>query len=143
MKLIKHILPIFLIICFFKPLFLTADEIVIAADYWCPISCSPDCNNPGILIEIADTIFSQKNCTIKYIQMPWKRAVALARNGKINGIVGAFYGDAPDFIFPKNEQINLTNSFYVLKDNDWNFTGIESLKNIRLGYINGYDYGQV
>ena len=138
----KNHLKILVIILWIFTSKIYADEIIIAADDWSPISCSPDSENPGILIEIADSIFSQNNDTIVYLQIPWKRAITMARQGKINGIVGAFYGDAPDFIFPENEQIILTNAFYVCQDNDWNFRGKKSLESVRLGYINGYDYGE-
>lgn len=67
----------------------------------------------------------------------------MARSGDINGVIGAFHGDAPDFIYPKNEQAILKNSFYVLKDNMWNFESIKSLEKIILGCIKGYAYGDL
>ncbi len=120
-----------------------SEEITIAADIWCPINCEPNSSMPGIMVEIAEKIFQEKGHKINYIIYPWRRAVLLARKGEIAGIIGTFPGDAPDFIFPQNEQIILKNSFFVLAGNDWNYSGPESLQNITLGFISGYDYGPI
>jgi polar amino acid transport system substrate-binding protein len=133
---------LFLIACF-STQEAFAGEITIAADRWCPINCEPNSSMPGIMIEIAKKIFQEKGHRINYIIYPWKRAVLLARKGEIDGIIGAFNGDAPDFFFPQNEQITLKNSFFVLKDNVWNYSGPEALQNITLGFISGYDYGPI
>lgn len=114
---------------------------MIAADSWCPINCEPNSLNQGFMVEIAKTVFAKEGHTVKYIQLPWKRAIVMAREGKVDAIIGAFHGDAPDFIFPQNEQAVLTNSFYALKDSTLNIKNTSSLQKVTLGIINGYDYG--
>ncbi len=46
-----------------------------------------------------------------------------------------------DFIFPEQELSILRNTFFVRKESDWQYQGIESLKQIQLAAISGYDYG--
>ena len=141
MKLLNFFLPLFIAVYIFNPKYIVASEIVIAADNWCPINCDTIGSNQGFMVEIAKTIFEKKGHTINYIQLPWNRAVFMAREGEIDGIVGAFHGDAPDFIFPQNEQSVLTNSFYALKNSNLNIKSTDSLQAVTLGIVSGYDYG--
>ncbi|MGL1958559.1 MAG: transporter substrate-binding domain-containing protein [Colwellia sp.] len=121
----------------------SAAELIIAADNWCPISCKPNTDEQGFMVEMAEVIFQKKGHTVKYIQLPWNRAVLMARSGKIDGIIGAFHGDAPDFVFPDNEQAVLTNVYYTLKNSELDFSRIDNklLQKNKLGIVAGYDYG--
>jgi len=118
-----------------------ADEITLAADSWCPINCEPNSDKPDFMVEITRYIFAQQGHTIKYLKIPWLRAIKLAEKGKINGVIGAYKGDSKQLIFPQHEQALLNNACYVLKDNPWNYTDTSSLENHTLGIVRGYDYG--
>ncbi len=117
-----------------------ADEIVIAADVWCPINCEPDSDKPGYMIEMARQIFAAQGHTVKYVVLPWSRAIEEARRGDIDGIIGAYKEDAPDFIFPTLEQGMLGDVFYVKKDSDWTYNGLDSLQGKSLAVIQDYGY---
>ena len=119
-----------------------AKTIVIVSDDWCPINCVPNTEKPGYLVELARTIFKEAGHNLVYKKVPWERAIKSTRKGQYNGIIGAFVGDAPDFVFPKNEQGAIGNSFFIKKDNTWKYTGIASLSNVKIGVIQGYDYGE-
>lgn len=120
-----------------------ADHIVIAADRWCPINCEPDSEAPGIMVEIAQQVFTRAGHDVEYRLMPWARAIQEARQGKITGIIGAFIGDAPDFIFPDTELMTISGSaFFVPKDSQWVYEGPSSLSDVILGAILQYDYGE-
>jgi polar amino acid transport system substrate-binding protein len=56
-------------------------------------------------------------------------------------MVGAFKGDAPGFIYSKEELGLISNSFFTTKNVKWQYHGIDSLSNVTLGVIKGYDYG--
>ncbi len=118
------------------------DEIIVCADSWPPFNADPASDKPGYMIEVARKVFVEKGHTLVYKLMPWARAISIARDGEINGIAGAAVGDAEDFVFPKNELGKLENHAFVLKDSIWKYTGIDSLKNIKLGLVLDYDYGQ-
>ena len=120
-----------------------ADHIIIAADLWCPINCDPESDAPGIMVEIAQEVFSRAGHTVEYHTMPWARAIHAARHGAVTGIIGAFKGDAPDFIFPDNELAKLSGSaLFAVKNFPWRYQGISSLQEVRLGAILHYDYGE-
>lgn len=117
-----------------------ADEVVLAGDVWCPINCEPDSDKPGYMIEIARQALAPHGHTVVYRVLPWARAIEEARRGDINGIIGAFKEDAPDFVFPEVEQSMLGDEFFVKKDSSWRYTGIDSLKDVSLAVILDYAY---
>lgn len=117
------------------------ETIVIAADIWCPVNCEPKSATPGYAIEIAQKTFKDKTIQVEYKVMPWSRAIAEAEKGNIQAIVGAFKGDAPHFIYSQEELGLIGNSFFTNVNNDWYFQDIESLKEIILGTIKDYEYG--
>jgi polar amino acid transport system substrate-binding protein len=119
-----------------------ATTITLAADRWCPYNCDPTSEKPGILIEIAQRAFAKHNITVEYSIVPWTRAIKEARNGKFNGVVGASNNDAPGFIFPRTPQIVVVNAFYVKNDSTWQYSDIDSLKNISIGIVADYKYSQ-
>jgi len=121
-----------------------ADYITIAADNWCPVNCDPSDSKPGIMVEIAEHVFSNAGHTVIYKILPWSRAIKLSREGEITGIIGAFVGDAPDFIFPENELLMISgNTFFVAKESTFVYQNISSLADVQLGAIRDYDYGEL
>lgn len=119
----------------------SADKIVIAADRWCPFNCEADSPLPGFMIEVATEVFAEKGIEIEYIEMNWSRAIQEAKKGHINAVVGAFKGDVPGFVLPEQELAILGNTFFVHKDSNWQYQGVESLQGHQLAAISGYDYG--
>ncbi len=119
-----------------------ADQITLASDDWCPINCVPESKNPGFMVDIATAVFKKAGHKVIYKKVPWERALVQTRKGKYNAVIGAYHGDAPDFIFPTNEQGMIGNAFFKSKNNVWRYEGVSSLKNVKLGVIKGYDYGE-
>ncbi|MBF0101697.1 MAG: transporter substrate-binding domain-containing protein [Desulfobacterales bacterium] len=117
-----------------------AEVITLRADEWCPYNCQPNANQRGFMIELAEIVFKKAGHTIDYQIMPWARAIQDTRKGKVNAIVGAGKEDAPDFIFPENEQGQMISAFYVKKEESWRYNNMESLKDKILGVINDYSY---
>ncbi len=119
-----------------------ADVLTIRADQYCPLNCAPGSSSPGFMIDIANEIFGKAGHKVDYKLMGWQRAIAEGKAGNIHAIVGALKDDAPDFIYPANEQGRSMQCFYTLKDHPWQFDGLASLSKITLGTINGYSYGE-
>lgn len=114
------------------------EEITIAADFWCPFNCQPNSSHPGYMIEIAQRVFSQHNIKVTYQIIPWSRALKLCRAGHITAVVGGYKSDAPDFIYPENEQGSIGFSFFNLAENRWTYQGEKSLEPLLLAIA--YDY---
>lgn len=132
--------PILIFILFLS---LFADEITIVADQWCPFNCDPKSKKPGYMIEIAKTVFLKAGHTVLYSNLDWDKAIKDTRQGTYTAIVGAYKEDAPDFIFPKQSLGVAGNAFFVKEGSSWKYNGTASLKQIKVGIIKGYSYGDI
>lgn len=119
-----------------------ADTITIAADEWSPYNGVPGSPEPGYGIEIARRVFESAGHTVKYVSVPWTRAIKETRNGAYNAVIGATKTETPDFVFPREEFGVSKNSFFVKDGTQWRYTGKESLLTIKLGAVKNYSYGK-
>lgn len=122
--------------------FVFADEIILAADPWCPYDCEANSDKPGFMIEIAQSIFEKAGHQVTYKVQPWARVLKNTKDGKINGAVGAFISDAPDCVFSTEELGLSTTFFYGKKGTTWKYSNIASLEGKTVGVIRGYSYGE-
>ncbi len=120
---------------------LKADEIKLSSDPWCPYTCEPNSDKPGFMVEVATEIFKASGHQVKYLKLSWARAIADARSGVINGVIGAAKNDVPGFIIPNKASAKSFNYFHVLSSNPWVYKNESSLKGLEFVIINGYSYG--
>jgi len=129
-----------------SPAIMTLQEVIIAADEWCPYNCTPNSNLPGYMVEIARQaleLAAPNQYKLTYIQLPWKRAMLMAQQGKeVHGIIGAIASEAKGLYTPQEEQGLMYAKLFVRNDNPWKYSNTHQLlnDNIRLGAIDGYDY---
>ncbi len=118
-----------------------AHHLVFCSDVWAPFAGVADSPTPGYCIEVIKAIYENEGYSANYITLPWTRCIEDTRSGRLTALLAAHKVDAPDFIFP-TEQIARTSDlvFYVRADSDWNYDGLQSLKHIKLGYIQDYAY---
>ena len=116
-----------------------AQTLTLEADNWMPFNGDGKTDS-GYMIDIAKAVFEPKGIQIKYSVTPWARAIADVRSGKGNAVVGAGVDDVPDFVFPKEEQGLGAQEFYVRADSHWKYSGIQSLKGVKLAVIKDYTY---
>lgn len=120
-----------------------AQNLVLVADKWCPYNCKPKDTKPGFIVEIAREVFARHDIHVKYEIMPWSRAIDMAKQGVVDGIIGATKDEVPDFIFPQFSQGASGTAFFVNPGETWRYDGMPSLQKIWLGVIQDYDYGEV
>jgi polar amino acid transport system substrate-binding protein len=117
--------------------------ITLVADQWCPYNCEPNSDRPGFMIEIAEYAFGEAGFEVAYLNVPWARAINDTRLGEYDGLVGAGREETPDFIFPEHPLGVAAHTFYTPRDSLWRYSGISSLKNVVLGVIKDYSYGDL
>ena len=110
------------------------------ADRYYPYNGIPNSPKPGYMIEIAQYALAKSGHTVKYQLMPWGRAIEQVRRGEKDCIIAGFKSDAPSFIFPELNQGVDQIAFYSTTGNQWQYTGVDSLRSIRLGIIESYSY---
>lgn len=118
-----------------------AETLVFAADYWMPFTGEPNSEEEGFLVELAREIFKGTGIEVQYKLLPWARAIREGELGRIDGLLGAAKGDAPEYLFPEISQGELRNDIISLKPFDYH--GLSSLKGKRLGVMQGYTYGEL
>ena len=116
------------------------NKITLRANEWCPFNCEPYSEKPGFLIEIAKYVFEKEGKQIDYQTMNWDRTIKGVREGKFAGAVGAAKKDRRGLVYPKTKQGLSQACFFVKKDSEWKFTGMNSLNSIQVGVIDGYAY---
>lgn len=119
----------------------SADTILLLADEWCPYNCKPENGNSGYLVDIAKEVFESKGHVVKYRIMPWKRSIATVAQGTAAGLIGASRAEVPDFIFPDCALGFYTVTFFTRKNFTWKYSGVDSLKGLRVAACAGYTYG--
>lgn len=119
----------------------SADEIKLVSDYWCPFACEPNSEKPGGMIEIANAVFKNKGHTVKYEMINWARGIKDTRAGRFDGIIGASRADVKGFIIPQVPVGYLENYFWTVPSHHWKYENKNSLQNVKVGVINDYSYG--
>ncbi|MBW7471345.1 transporter substrate-binding domain-containing protein [Marinobacter sp. M216] len=114
--------------------------ITIAADPWCPHNCEAGSEREGYMVEIAREAFAPARLKVRYVNMSWARALAQAKEGYVDAVVGAFVSDAPSFVFPDEAIGHARTVLFAHADSDWSYQNIDSLKQLKLIAINGYSY---
>ncbi|GLT16379.1 hypothetical protein GCM10007938_01550 [Vibrio zhanjiangensis] len=121
---------------------LKANEVILAADLWCPYTCDPSAEEKGILVDIVEDILNSAGHTLDYQLMNWARAIKTTRGGKYDGIIGAYVSDAPDFVF-HDEPIQMSKMcFFVKKSDPWKYFGPDTLRERKISVVNAYSYGE-
>jgi len=117
--------------------------VSLLTDEWCPYTCELNSDKPGILVEVANKLFSQDDIDIDYQLVNWARAIKKVRVGKGDALLGAYKSDSPDFIFHQDPILYSQMCFFVQANDPWLYTGLNSLLERQLSVVNGYSYGEL
>jgi polar amino acid transport system substrate-binding protein len=93
------------------------------------------------MVEVMKEIFGAKGVEIDYQLMPWDACLKTVEKGRFDAVIGTDDEEAPNLLFPDESFGKYQSAFYVKKGTPWSYKGIDSLKQIRLGVIDGYVYG--
>lgn len=115
--------------------------LVVVADEWCPHNCQPDTEEPGYAIELLVKVFAEHGIKVKYVVMPWKRALESVRIGIVDAATGAMPDEAPDLWLAEMEH-GWNDVGFFTKSPQWKYTGKKSLKGMMFGVAAGYSYGR-
>lgn len=121
----------------------TADNIqtihIAAPSYWCPYACSADQTLKGFAIDITIAAFKAVGIDVNYSNAPYDRALIDVKSGKLDGVGPTFQKEAPGFVFPTHA-ISTTQYCFYTAHSSWQYTGIESLEDVRFSATSGYAY---
>lgn len=118
-----------------------ANKIVTTvSDPWPPFVFD-DGLNDGIAVEIVREALKTQGYEIQHQNVPWARALHGTREGTYDLITSIWMSEERknDYFYSKHF-MNNTIRFIKLKDDDFEYKDLNSLKNKRIGLITGYSY---
>ncbi len=122
----------------FIPLLASADEIYLTGEPYCPYVCA---DKEGFMLEITRTILEENGHQVHYTNLPWSRALREIRAGdRYVGLVGTLKPITPDLIYPEASIGKIEACYFTTSDNSWNYSGLASLAEVRLGLVQDYGY---
>jgi ABC-type amino acid transport substrate-binding protein len=96
---------------------------------------------PGIIPEMANKIFAAQGYKIQIkLLASLSRAVKEVESGNYDGLIAGNKTLAPNLIYPKNSVLPHSSQFFSHASLNWKYRGTDSLKNIQLGAVKGFDY---
>jgi polar amino acid transport system substrate-binding protein len=119
-----------------------SEVISIRADEWLPYNGSTSQRPPGYMIEMADRIAAANGHSIDYRHLPWEDSISAVRRGVFDCVVGATRSETPDFAFADAPWGVQEMAAFAVAESDWHYTGIDSLRDVRLAVIPDYSYGE-
>jgi polar amino acid transport system substrate-binding protein len=119
-----------------------AEELVFANDAtpYCPYTLCPA--GQGYVLDVLVAVFEGYGYRVKIENLPWNRAVAMAAAGQVDGIAGITKDVLPTLVYPHSEIARYTPAVFSMKANRWQYAGVSSLKQIRLGMVENYGNGE-
>lgn len=119
-----------------------AEQLVVAADVWCPFNCQPDAPLPGYTVELMREVFAQD--TVEYRVVPWKRAILQTRNGTSTAAIAMSKETAEkERLQIGREPIGFSNDcLYVPVGSSVTYANSADDLNVlqRVGIVVGYEY---
>jgi polar amino acid transport system substrate-binding protein len=124
-----------------------AETLKICYDNWAPMTIFPseDAPDRGFVIDILESIYTEKGYELEYYEVPLARGLDMVAEGICDML--------PEFLFSKhleqkfefaNEKtFSYTTAFVVRQDSQWHYNGIESIQDIRLATGPGWDYSSM
>lgn len=129
----KKVLFVFVYIFFIIGLnFIHAETLKIASIDWCPQLC-PGKEKAGYITDTVNEIFEGSPYKADIKTYPWTRAILLARKGDVHALLSPAKAEAPELLYPENGIGVQRMCFFTKADSQWNYSGIESLRNLKIG----------
>lgn len=116
--------------------------LTLATTSWCPYTCKNSEQEYGFIGKYINTLLLRQGVAVKIESFPWSRAIKLAEQGKVDGLLTAIHSEAPFLIFTENPISTYQVCFYTLMTNQWSFDGASLNHNQTLGVIQDYGYGE-
>lgn len=118
-----------------------AEAVRLGIGDWPPYF-GQDLKHGGCFAYIVSEAFAAVGYRVDYIFLPWKRALAEAQDGTLDGSPGWKATDErrAQFLF-SDAVITSTSVFFHLKETPFSWSKIEDLEGKRIGVTAGYSYG--
>lgn len=115
-------------------------QLTLATTQWCPYTCVSQGDKGNLIGKYLSDILAKHNIHLSVQSYPWARAVRLAENKTVDGLLTATHAEAPNLSFTENPIANFQVCFYSHQASHWRYQSPLRLNNLTLGVIKGYGY---
>lgn len=119
-------------------------KLVFASDPYCPYICEEKegtaTDQPGFLVEFARLALEPLGYRVEYELKPWKRVLAEARSGVIDGVITLSREDAEGLMLPEKPVLTTCQSVVTSRTSNYRWTGGQSLAGRSIALVAGYTY---
>lgn len=113
-------------------------KLVFATVEWEPYY-GPKLKNDGFITEITKAAFKHSGYDVEVKFMNWNRALERAKQGKFDGVMGAYYNDERAEVFEYSEPIGTADVvLFSQKGKNISYQSLEDLKPYKIGVLRGY-----
>lgn len=133
---------LFFSLFYFQVLAKNNKAITLATTAWCPYTCGEDGLPNGFIGDKIKKLFKKHDLTLVVEQLPWSRALHLAHEGKVDGLLTATFQEAPTLIFTNQPIGSYQMCFYTEKSNPWQYEEPLNFADNRITVIQDYGYGE-
>ncbi len=140
----KKFIMMALIFVFILPISAIAETLRIGTDHYLPFNGTAGTKEEGYVIEIIRAVFSEHK--LEFASLPYARGLSHINKGKIDILLTVAknqFPDTTDLIFPREEISIIRGAFFVRQNNNWKYKGPDSLKGVRVGLVNSYEYPEI
>lgn len=113
--------------------FAAAKDVLVAASEKCPYSC--DKLEGGFAVELVRRVLLAQDIESQYLEYPWARVIRESERGLIDIVPALSPRDNSSLIFSAQPVLISKACFFVNTQNQWWFSGPDSLKVISLGLV--------
>jgi polar amino acid transport system substrate-binding protein len=130
-----------LILLLFTITSLYAQTLKIGYEPYLPLTSQAGEKPEGYGIEILRKVYAKHELVFQLI--PYSRGLKMLEDGKIDMLFGAAtfdFKNPKNIVVPKESIDTSVMTFFTTTKNPWVYNNSDSLKGIRLGLVNGYEY---
>lgn len=113
-------------------------SITLAATDWCPFTCAAAQN--GRVETQLRRYLARLNIELNIVYYPWIRALRLAEQGEVDGVVTLSKGESSVLVHGQVPLHYFQDCFYTRSNDGWQYHAIDDLIGKRLGSVDGYSY---
>ena len=120
---------------------------VASPDSWCPIVCQKENlsgERLGFAIDMATEIFKMHNIKLELVAMPYTRALAEVKAGRLDAIPSAYKDEAPGFVFPAEPILKADICFFTNQNTQWTYSKPADISKLSkpIAVVESYSYGK-
>lgn len=118
------------------------ETLTLATTHWCPYTCADEGKDSNIVGSYVSSILSKHDIKLLIEITPWSRAIKLAEQGNIDGLLTAVHSEAPMLSFTQSPIAKFQVCFFTLKSSNWHYKEPLDIENYSLGVIQDYGYDE-